>query len=376
MDKLTAIDNLRKFVGLISSAGITTTTDYRAWAKEHKAQMAELFLYPATAGMPPISSLVSAAFHPQLPLMLFNYTQLAHNTLHEFPDGWTDVLRLCRGIVFDSNGKLCALPFPKFFNFGEHPETKDLPDEPFEATVKHDGHLGIIFPYAQRLILTTRGYFDSRTSVLGNQMLNEIAAKNSWKYEWFEERTLLVEIIHPETKVYLDYQQSGFIAIGGSDCRTFYDYPHDVLKTSAERLQLPIADIWQGNSLADLAQLMKDRSVTNQEGFVVRFESGLRVKFKFESYIGKMVADKLSYSYLLNRLSSGNAERMLSTLPEEILDTAHKMLGQILLAVASPGTLKDKWRRLYALVPQEERTSYFESVCRDFVKGFVAPSAK
>jgi len=376
MDKVMAIDNLRQFVRLIADAGIKNTTDYRAWAKEHREQMAELFLYPAAPGMPPVNSLVSAAFHSQLPLILFNYTQLAHNTLHEFPDGWTDVLRLCRGIVFDFSGKLCALPFPKFFNFGEHPETRDLPDEPFEATVKHDGHLGIIFPYAQRLILTTRGYFDSRTSVLGNQMLAELSAKNNWQYEWFDGRTLLVEIIHPETKVYLDYQQSGFIAIGGSDCDTLMDYPHSVLKISAEKLQLPIADIWQGNYLADLAELMKDRSVTNQEGYVVRFQSGLRVKFKFESYIGKMVADKLSYSYLLNRLASGNAERMLSTLSEEILDTAHKMLGRILLAVAAPGTLKDKWRRLYALVPEEERSSYFESVCRDFVKGFVAPSAK
>lgn len=113
---------------------------------------------------------------------------------------------------------------------------------------------------------------------------------------------------------------------------------------------------------------MKDRSVTNAEGYVIRFSNGLRVKVKYETYIGEMVKAKLSYTYLMNRFASGNLEKMLSTLDEEIRDTALQMLGEIMLALSHPGTDRQKWQRLYSLVDPDDQTSYFQQVCRNFVK--------
>ena len=114
MDTSQTLKQLQEFTTLITTAEITTKAQYIPWAKKNSATMAELFGYKQEKGMPNISALAGAFFHPTLPLIGFNYTPVAHNTLHEYPQGWTPVLRRCRGTIFDRAGNLIALPFPKF----------------------------------------------------------------------------------------------------------------------------------------------------------------------------------------------------------------------------------------------------------------------
>jgi len=344
---------------------ITTSESWSAWARRNARSLEKFLGYTQLEGMPAVYTLVKPFFHPTEPLVGFNYTQTAHNTLYEFPAGWTPAIRHCRGIVFDSGGSLVALPFPKFFNYGEHEETRDLPNEPFEATVKHDGHLGIIFQYGSGLHLTTRGDFGSRTSLLGNKMLAKYVARSNWASQMPPEVTLLVEIIHPNTQVYVDYHdEKQFIIIGAYHLPTLHDYDYARLRELGRRLRLPVSQRWTGTNLDELVALMADRSVENQEGFVIRFASGLRVKLKYQTYIGKMVADKLSYTYLMNRWMTGNLQRMLDTLPEEIYNTALRMVGQIFVTM----TPQEKWRRLYDILPENQSTAYYQGVCREFVK--------
>jgi hypothetical protein len=370
-----AIANLKKFVRLLVKDGVNNKASYKAWIKAdgNKAKMAKIFCYTELDGMPSITSLVNAFFHPKLSLIGLNYTQTAHNTLFEFPQGWTDELRLCRGIVFDRKANLVALPFPKFFNYGENPETRDLPtDMAFEATNKQDGHLGIIFQYRGRIILTSRGSFVSATSVLGNEMLAEHIQTLGPDHSWPKHHTLLVEIIHPDTQVYVDYDgQEEFILIGAYNFQTLEDVDYYGLCLLAQQFNLTATTIHQGKSLDELIAFMTDRQISNQEGYVIRFSSGLRVKIKFQTYIGYMVADKLSYTYLMNRMITGNLQRMLDTLPEEIYKIALEMLGQIMLHVSVPGTPKDKWRKLYEVMPPDQATAYFKTVCRNFVKTLI-----
>lgn len=371
-----AIASLKGFVSMMIADGVKNRESYSQWTKEHEDQMANMFWYEKSGGMPPVRSLVKAFFHPELPLMGLNYSPLAHNTLHAFDNGWTEPLRHCRGIIFDistPSASLLALPYRKFFNIGEHPETKllALPDEPFDATVKSDGHLGIIFPScANSLMLTTRGDFSSASSKLGNAMLKRYIRKYHWNTKYPDIKiTLLVEIVHPQTKVHVDYgNRKEFILTGAFNTGTLEDYDYDALCRFGELLGLRVAERWTGNSLDDLAKLMKDRSITNQEGYVVRFKSGLRVKFKFETYIGQMVADKLSYPYLMKRFIGGNLDRMIDTLPEEIYGNALEMLGEMLLAVSKGKTQKESWQQLYSLVPEDKQTPSFKEACRNFVK--------
>ncbi len=370
-----AVANLQSLVRTFRKENILDGASFGVWARKDPQALGHIFDYEQREGMPPLHALVRPSFHPTLPLIMFNYTPSAHNTLYEFSEGWTPTLRLCRGIVFDLDGSLVALPFPKFFNYGEHEETRELPDLPFDATVKHDGHLGIVFRYQGALHLTTRGDFQSPTSRLAGRMLRGYVRRNGWRSSFPENRTLLVEIIHPETKVYLDYAGvKRFTVIGAYDTQTLRDLDHDGLSAFAATLGLPVTERWSGASLQDLVALMRDRSVTNQEGFVVRFSDGLRVKLKYQTYIGKMVENKLGYTYLMNRMIAGNLQKMLETLPEEIYGVALRMLGDILLAFSVPGDAQTKWRSLYTLLPEEERTANFQTVCRSFARSLLGQS--
>jgi RNA ligase len=364
-----AVESLQEFVKALVKARVKDKAGWRRWKKRHEAEMEKFFWHKKTgAKMPSITALVGVFFHPTEPFIGLNYTPVAHNTLHAFPDGWTLPLRLCRGIIFSRRGKLLAKPFTKFFNYGEHEETKNLPVGPFEATVKHDGHLGIIFEYENKFWLTTRGDFQSRTSKIGSEMLAAYA-KKGWQENLPKDLTVLVEIIHPSTKVHLDYAgEKKFILIGACDRKTLEDLTHVELYNLGALLGLPVAERWNVESVTDMKKLMEDLTVQNREGFVARFQNSLRVKFKFSTYINKMVGAKLSYRYIMKRIMAGNLEKMIKFLPEEIYGEAQKMVENLRKVKDLNVPEKEKREYLYNLVPEKESNSGYRSVCREFLK--------
>lgn len=378
-----AVESLGELVRLMDRASVNSRPDYRQWAKEHQKDLKELFWYEQLPGMPNIHQLVSADFHPEFPLILLNYTPVAHSTLHEFEHGWTDPIRLCRGIVFDRESNLIALPYAKFFNYGQHPETMYLPpDEPFEATVKKDGHLGIIFEYCGRILLTTRGSFTSPSAIIGQQMIDKYVEENNWGAWYPTDVTLLTEIIHPETKVYLDYHSQRELCLIGAFHRVrYYDYGYTDLRDLADYLGLPLTEIWTGNSLDELVALMGDRNIRNQEGYVIRFQSGLRVKLKFKTHLEKMMADNLSYKFLMRAWAKGELEEKIALLSPRDQERTQKMLNEILEVVSRPGKLREKRRWLYEMLPKpsldldpevEQSTSGYQKSCRQFLAAYLA----
>jgi len=201
--------------------------------------------------------------------------------------------------------------------------------------------------------------------------------RDNWSEKYPKNVTTLVEIIHPETKVHVKYgDRQDFVVIGANNCKTLSDYGYSALCKLAKKLGLPVTEVWQGESLRNLVAYMKDRSVKNQEGYVIRFKSGLRVKLKFETYIAIMIDAKLKkYTYLMNRLKNGTLEQMLATVEEEAYMATLEKLGRIMLALSTKGDAKDKWRELYKIVPPEESTPYFKGICREFVKSMVSATA-
>ncbi len=298
-------------------------------------------------------------------LVLWNYTPVAHNTLHAVRDGWGPVLRQCRGIIFDRRGKLVALPFPKFFNLGEHPETQLLPNEPFDATEKHDGHLGIAFRHAHCDWVTTRGSFHHRTGAIATRMWREHLRDFRWARQLLEQMTLLFEVIHPETRVLRNYgSRKALVLTGAYDTVSLHDFDHEDLATLGRQLGIPVAQRWPGD-LSELVSHARDRGVRNREGWVVRFRGGLRMKVKYETYIGRMVEEKLSRTYLLRRLAAGNAERMLDTLPEEIYARGTSMLAELRAAAELP----ESNRREYLLTLQgDAATSAYKAAVDAYLK--------
>ncbi len=385
------IERLSQFVRRLRDDGALSRDAYKIWRKDagNIDWMTERFAYPFTQGVPALPSLIALDFHPIHPLVMLNYSTVAHNTLHAYPQGWTNALRMCRGIVFDHHGNLLAHPFPKFFNLGEHPEAQldallaDQPDD-FEwfASDKLDGHLGIIFSYRDELLITTRGRFQSPTSMLAAPMLQR-HARDGWKRTFPEDWTVTVEIIHPSTKVHVEYTeaQHGFVMTGAFNRVTLEDASPARIQQMANALSIPFADPQIPASVLDtlasrrrtsagelraIIEHMKDRGVRNKEGFVLRI-GDTRVKVKYATYIQLMVAAKLSPSYLMRRIMGGSLHRMLSTLDAEIVTGANEMLGRIMRVLFMSGTIKERRQYLYGLVPPEQSTQYYRGICREFL---------
>ncbi len=376
-DRRDGIERLTRFVCLLSADNVTSRETFRAWCAvpKNRTKMAELFGYVQKPGMPVISSLVNADFHPTHPLIMFNYTPTAHNTLHAFPEGWTSALRMCRGIVFTLRAELLAHPFPKFFNLGEHPETtlsSVKENGPWGILPKEDGHLGIVFRYRSELVLTTRGSFMSPTSKLGKEMLEGYQQAYVWNQHIHPKTTCLFEVIDPSTEVHVNYGgQQHFVLLAVYDNVTLREWSMDEKLALAKKLCVSPghtdALYEDPKQLEALIGSMKDRSVRNREGHVITCANGVKVKIKYETYIQMMVMAKLSPTYLMNRILAGTLDKMLSTLDEEVVVTANELLGRI-LRVLFMKELKEKRRHLYALVPAEQNTPYFRGICNKLIR--------
>jgi RNA ligase len=225
--------------------------------------------------------------HPSAPLLIFNYSAKA-----QYDRFWTPETLTARGLIVTPEGEIVARPFPKFFNLGEH--ASDLPLEPFEVYEKLDGSLGILYHVDDVPYLATRGSFISDQAQRGTRILHE-------RYGGFPfdpRYTYLFEIIYPENRIVVDYAgREELVLLAVVETATGAE-----LDIHASDWPFPIVERFAG--IDDLAEL-RAHQADNREGFVIRFQSGLRLKVKFDEYVR------------LHRLVTGVNERVIWELLRE-----------------------------------------------------------
>ena len=203
--------------------------------------------------------------HPSLPLTIWNYTEKV-----QYENLWDEVTLMCRGLVTDNNGDIVATPFHKFFNIEEG---KFTPTENFEVYEKMDGSLGIVFWYQGQWVVATRGSFTSDQAIKAREILK--------KYNtdiMFRHLTFCFEIIYPENRIVLDYGTDEKLVLLGTfdkngkemDVEIWSQWGFDVVK--------------KYDGIKDYKQL-KEMVKNDQEGFVVKFSNGDRIKVKGVEYL-------------------------------------------------------------------------------------------
>jgi RNA ligase len=203
--------------------------------------------------------------HPSLPLTIWNYTEKV-----QYENLWDEVTLMCRGLVTDNEGDIVATPFHKFFNIEEG---KFTPTENFEVYEKMDGSLGIVFWYQGQWVVATRGSFTSDQAIKAKEILK--------KYNtdiMFRHLTFCFEIIYPENRIVLDYGTDEKLVLLGTfdkngkemDVEIWSQWGFDVVKK------------YDGiKDFKELKMMVKD----DQEGFVVKFSNGDRIKVKGVEYL-------------------------------------------------------------------------------------------
>lgn len=192
---------------------------------------------------------------------------------------WNVFTLMARGLILAPEEKqVVATPFPKFFNYGEL--TTELPDEPFETFEKMDGSLGIIYYWKNKWHVATCLSFHSEQA--------------QWAEKWLHDNinlgavlvpgaTYLVEIIYSSNRIVVPYDFEGLVMLG---IYTSYgeEMSYDSIIPLEKHTNFRVASRHSYESIDDILKICKTLS-SSQEGFVVRFKNGYRIKIKGDEYV-------------------------------------------------------------------------------------------
>lgn len=250
--------------------------------------------------------LINRQEHPSGRLLIWNYTPQA-----QFSRAWDDVTMQARGLITDRQGNVVARPFRKFFNIEERAEP--LPNEPFQVAEKLDGSLGVMFWDGYSYDIATRGSFVSDQAIKGAGMLSEHIAQSG--VDWIDPAyTYLFEIIYPANRIVVDYGAAERLVLLAV-INTQTGEERDIVSVNyPDRARL-------FDSPGALASL-RDTPIDNAEGYVVRFQSGLRVKMKYAEYVRlHRLLTQVSSKSIWELLRAGQSfDELIENVPDEFYD--------------------------------------------------------
>lgn len=223
-------------------------------------------------------------------LVIFNYSKEC-----QYDRLWDDYSLQARGLIANRHtGVIYALPFPKFFNLNEVPDTslENLPNEPFIATVKLDGVLGISYIYNGTYNVATRGSFESPWAIWATKWMND--PRNMNKLGMNPRYTYLFEIISPESQIVVDYRgKEALVLIGVVDLFTGRELTYSELVDEALSIGVEPVDMVEFKSINEMVQKSKEIP-KDHEGWVITYRNGLKLKIKGEEY--KKIFKFLNYA--------------------------------------------------------------------------------
>jgi RNA ligase len=218
---------------------------------------------------------------------VINYLLASPEVFPEVDTKEDAILRECRGIAFDSkSGKIISRPFHKFFNLEERPETRLIWAETWEkftAYEKLDGSMirPLFLPSGMRL--------GTRMGITDVAMQAEQFIVRYPNYEIFMELchkngyTPIFEWCSRKQRIVLDYSEDNLVLLAIRDTKSgiylskadIYEYGHS--------LGIPVVRASDFRYMQDVADHTK--KLEGQEGYVIVFNSGHRVKVKSDWYV-------------------------------------------------------------------------------------------
>jgi len=258
---------------------------------------------------------VNVVKHPTDELFIYNYTARAQyeNKWEEYPE-----IRKYRGLILDPSGQIVGKSFDKFHNLEEYSENSilgPLPDyNDFEVYDKLDGSLGISYKYSGGVAIATRGSFTSEQSFWATNHLNK-------KYPNFnppDDLTFLFEILYKKNRIVVDYDYEGLVLL--SVFRKEIELSREEIEVISKEYDFELVEKFDGIKDFDNIRTLYARD--NAEGFVIKFDNGLRVKLKYEEYcrLHKIVTGVNSKIIWEMLKENKNFDEILDHVPDEFYD--------------------------------------------------------
>lgn len=257
-------------------------------------------------------------------LVLYNYSDKC--TYEAF---WNEFTLKSRGIIYEKNtNKLIARPFTKFFNLNENEESQlhNLPIHlSYEVYEKSDGSLGILYWYNNQWNIATRGSFNSEQAIEGLKIMQ------NYNLSYLDTNyTYLVEIIYPENKIIVNYgNERKLVLLGAIKVDTADELSYDSLLVTSKKTGMDIVKRFN-YSILELIKLQKEIP-KDIEGFIIKFNNGLRIKIKGEEYLklAKIIAN-ISPISLWEVMNNGKVSiEYLQQIPEELYTITNQIVNKL-----------------------------------------------
>jgi RNA ligase len=235
--------------------------------------------------------------HPNLPLFIWNYSpQVQYEKL------WDEVTLKCRALITDDSGLVVAKSFDKFFNLEE---IESFPSESFKVYEKLDGSLILFFWHDNNFVVASRGSFSSEHSEAASKILSRYDLAELDKTKCYSG-----ELIAKWNRIVCDYGDEEKVVLLAKFDKEGKEYSIDKYN-SFEKVKT-----YDISNLDNIKSIIKD----DQEGFVIRFDSGFRIKVKGSEYVRlHKIVTELSEKTILEGLISNNPI-VLDKVPDEFYD--------------------------------------------------------
>lgn len=241
--------------------------------------------------------------HPSLPLYIWNYTPAC-----QFANAWDEYTEMARGLITDEDGNIVARPFRKFFNIGQR-EVR-LPSGDPEVFEKMDGSLGILYWDGNLPCIATRGSFTSDQALWATKWIRDQLIDPD---DFDHAATYLFEIIYPSNRIVVNYgDRAELVLLAVINTATGEELDHIV---EARRLGFVYAKKYPFTNFGELMKSIPE----NEEGYVLRYPNGYRVKIKGPEYVRlHRILTGITSRRIWELLAAGDdIDRIIENVPDE-----------------------------------------------------------
>ena len=250
-------------------------------------------------------NLIIVKYQPYFILFATDEEDEVKFSFDEFWDRYDGIYRECRGITIDIvNDEIVTLPYPKFFNIGEMPETnEELIKEKIanakrvEFGNKMDGSLVIARYYKDRIIVSSSGELYDDNYVVKNAR-KVISNNDGYKRLLVEnpDYTCMFESIAEDDIHIVQYlpEDRGLYLTGMRNVKTGEMLFYNDVRKIADNYGVKSTIVYQ-DTFEEIMSTREDYSASEREGYVVNID-GMLVKIKCSDYVKMHKAMSANYS--------------------------------------------------------------------------------
>ncbi len=268
---------------------------------------------------------ITSQRHSELPLTIYCYSRRAVTEQY-----WNSLTTAARGLILDDEGQVVANPMPKFFNHYEYPDgyLESIPI-PFKCYEKLDGSLGITYRYGNDLRIATKSRFDSPQALVATNMLH--TQYGHALHSLRGDRTYMFEIIYPGDAKVVNYgSMEALKLIAVRDTATGIEIPieeTDAYSLFPVPMQIPVR----------LYEVALALPYADDEGYVLTYEHGLRVKIKHDRYreLFKLMKYNMPKQMLKLLREGMDADQIIASVPMGRTTEAVEVYGEYMKQFAT-----------------------------------------